>query len=139
MRSRASVGDPLPQEQLDQLTAPKRNDGPRCHKCGTVLRRQPGEDFQVALHFILNQYDFIAAGVRDGTMDWRLISRTIRKIVLDLGLTSEDYIRHVRSEPGSEGIWENFVWLHREFGRKDPKYRDLNLDPAPCEAPEKAA
>ncbi|MEM8791760.1 MAG: DUF4760 domain-containing protein [Pseudomonadota bacterium] len=87
-------------------------------------------DFNYAAHFVLNQYEFIAAATRLGSMDKALLRETIRSILIGLAGSFQDVIHEIRQKDPS--TWENFVWLYAEL--RDGKGPDPGLlDPGPVE------
>ncbi|MEO1240176.1 MAG: DUF4760 domain-containing protein, partial [Pseudomonadota bacterium] len=83
--------------------------------------------FRDASIFILNQYEFIAAGIREGIIDEGLIKATMRSAVIDLCMTYQQEILAIRSNPEHRSAFANLAWLYKRFAK--PHQRRLNLGP----------
>ena len=95
--SHVTPGTPLTDETLSAFNdtkAPSTIDSP---------------SFRNASVFVLNQYEFIAAGVRSGAVDLHLIDQTVGGIVHDLVTTYEPVIQALRKQ--NQRLFENLIWL----------------------------
>ena len=73
-------------------------------------------DFATATFFVLNQYEFLAAGARQGVLDDRLLKETIESAVCGLLESIAPFVRETREHKPK--TWRNLVWLYRRFRRK---------------------
>jgi len=75
-------------------------------------------DFATATFFVLNQYEFLAAGARQGVLDDGLLRETIESAVCGLLDSIAPFIRETREHKPK--TWRNLVWLYRRFrGRRN--------------------
>ena len=127
LRGHQRLGEPLNDAARAALEAE------RIIKPATEKRGDPAPTFNPtfaeAVDFVLNQNEFLAAGVREGAMDMRLLEATQRGVVLGLGKTFQDYIRDVRAK--SPRTWENLVLLHHRFAARDPVHKSTDLGALP--------
>lgn len=128
LRTHQPLGAPLSQEAKAALDAERPTTLPiPAVRSGTPPAFNP--TFAEATDFVLNQCEFLAAGVREGAIDYHLLRATQRGVVLGLGLTFADYIRESRE--GAPRLWENFVYLFYRFAEHDFKYGAIDLGPRP--------
>lgn len=109
------------------LVAPRTIDSLNCETCGASQLSSFDRDFARNVDFMLNQYEYIAAGARPGAIDDRLLRETIRSVVLGLAVTFEDYIRYERNK--SARTWQNLVWLCQKFDKKTWPHHSRKLGP----------
>ncbi|MFK7938206.1 MAG: hypothetical protein AB8B82_02420 [Roseovarius sp.] len=76
--------------------------------------------FRDASFFILNQYEFLAAGVRSGAIDLVLVDKTLRGPLANLLMIYSEEIAHMRR--GSPRTFENLIWLHRTLSGSTKPY-----------------
>lgn len=75
-------------------------------------------DFATATFFVLNQYEFLAAGAREGVLDHKLLKETIESAICGLLDSIAPFVRETREHKPK--TWRNLVWLYRKFrGKKD--------------------
>ncbi len=111
------------------LVAPQKAEGKPCDSCGAQLCESVDHEFAAAADFILNQYEFLAAGARLGAIDKEMLRETLRSAVLGFACAFEDYIRYERQS--NPRIWQNLVWLCAEFDRAHWSKRAMRLGPPP--------
>lgn len=85
----------------------------------------PGADyehpsFREASFFLLNQYEFLAAGVRSGATDLVLVDQTLRGPIKALLTTYSQQIVAMRQ--ASPRAFTNLIWLHRTLSRTMQPY-----------------
>lgn len=69
--------------------------------------------FRTASLFLLNQYEFLAAGVRAGAIDYRLVRTTLRGVILGFVIVYAVQIAELRR--GQPRAFDNLLWLYRRF------------------------
>lgn len=126
MRRHVRLGADLSEEALAALLT-ERTITPPGDTGETAPDFAPG--FTDAVDFVLNQNEFLAAGVREGAMDERLLQATQRGVVLGLGKTLAPYIRATRAD--NPRIWENLVCLFHRFARNDLQFSGIDLGVVP--------
>lgn len=75
-------------------------------------------DFATATFFVLNQYEFLAAGARQGVLDHGLLKETVEGAICGLLESIAPFVRETREHKPT--TWRNLVWLYRKFrGRRN--------------------
>ncbi|MBT0962178.1 DUF4760 domain-containing protein [Denitromonas iodatirespirans] len=69
-----------------------------------------------AARYLLNYYEFIAVGIRNGDFDEKLMRQSWRKIVVNLCVQTHVFIQYMRRETGSgtanqPKVYEHLLWL----------------------------
>ena len=72
------------------------------------------------LRFLLNHYEFIAAGIRRGDIDEFLVLDTERRSILTAYEKTKHYIFALRNDRRSQSIYEHLEWLHARWESKPP-------------------
>ncbi len=112
------LGETAPEDVLNELRNPPR--------------RQMGSPdflgFASSVDFVMNQYEFMAAGVRLGVMDKALLRETIRGVLTGLVITLAPFIAEVRTRKPQ--TWRNLIWLYDRFRTPDDGARP-ELGPLP--------
>jgi hypothetical protein len=70
------------------------------------------EDVHLAARRLLNHYEFIAAGLRNGDFDERLVMDSERSAILRLYQACKPYIWSLRTDRNRMSIYEHLEWLH---------------------------
>jgi len=78
------------------------------------------DEFIQKLRFILNHYEFIAAGIRRGDMDESLVLDAERGTILNFYEFSENHIFSVRNNRRNQAIYEHIEWLHKRWEKSPP-------------------
>lgn len=78
------------------------------------------EALRVSFRHVLNHYEFIAAALRNGDFDERLIRDTERATVVALFETCEDYIYALRDRRERQSVYEHLEWLYIRWKKKPP-------------------
>ena len=73
-----------------------------------------------ALRFILNYYEFIAAGVRNGDISERLLRDSERGTIVKLFEVSQIYIGSIKTKRDRQAIYEHIEWLYRRWHEAKP-------------------
>ena len=81
------------------------------------------EALRVSVRRLLNHYEFIAAGVRNGDFDEQLVKDTERSAILTLYAGCKKYIWSLRNDRQRMSIYEHLEWLHARW--TDPKRKRL--------------
>lgn len=76
--------------------------------------------FRENLQLILNHYEFIAAGIRRGDLDEKLVLDSERGTVLNAFENSEDYIYQARNTRRNQSLYEHLEWLHKRWVKQKP-------------------
>lgn len=74
--------------------------------------------FRDASLFLLNQYEFLAAGVRDGVLDYNLMRTTMRGPIVSVVITFAGPIMETRTR--QPAAFNNLLWLYRRFRGAPP-------------------
>ena len=74
--------------------------------------------FRDASLFVLNQYEFLAAGVRSGSVDYALVKTTMRGPLINVVQTYAAQINGFRA--GNPRSFDNLLWLYRRFRAMPP-------------------
>ncbi|MGF1624671.1 MAG: DUF4760 domain-containing protein [Alphaproteobacteria bacterium] len=89
----------------------------------TTFPEPKAPEFQALLpdlRLILNHYEFIAAGIRRGDVDERLVIDAERGTILSLFEKSETYIFSTRTNRRNQALYEHLEWLHVRWEKSPP-------------------
>jgi hypothetical protein len=70
--------------------------------------------------FLLNHYEFLAAGIRNGDISERLLKDSEKSTVLHLYKTCEKLIHNLRDSRNRRTSFEHIEWLHDRWAAKRP-------------------
>lgn len=70
---------------------------------------------------VLNYYEFLASGIRNGDFDEQMVSDSLRGTILNLFETCQEGIFKLRTNRRRAALYEHLEWLHRRWERKPPK------------------
>jgi Domain of unknown function (DUF4760) len=73
-----------------------------------------------ALQFILNYYEFIAAGVRNGDISERLLRDSERGTIVKLFEVSQGYIGSIKTARDRQAVYEHIEWLYKRWHESPP-------------------
>lgn len=79
-------------------------------------------ELKEAFQLIMNHYEFIAAGLRNGDFDERLIRDSQRATMLTIYEWGKDFIWGLRTSRRRQSIYEHLEWLHKRWETKPPKW-----------------
>lgn len=74
-----------------------------------------------SLRLVLNYYEFIASGIRNGDFDEQMVKDSLRGTILNLYESCEEGIFKLRTNRRRVALYEHLEWLHRRWERKPPK------------------
>jgi len=72
------------------------------------------------LTLLLNHFEFLAAGLRNGDISERLLRDSERGTIIGLVEASEAFIQKVRDTRHRQSIFEHVEWLHRRWKDSPP-------------------
>ncbi len=81
-------------------------------------------DLRLHVRFLLNHYEFLAAGIRNGDISEKLLKDSERGTILRLFETAESssFIAAVRDERKRRTIFEHIEWLYERWHEKPPSW-----------------
>ena len=114
----------------------KRYFGPNCLYYLTARELAEGrEETRLAeLSYLLNYLEFIAAAVRFGDLDEKLMRMTLRGMLCNIYEVSEVYIRNSRM--GNSAAFEHLAWLYAFWFDPALKRPATEREPAPPANPQ---
>jgi hypothetical protein len=89
-------------------------------KCPDNDLTPENEQTRDAFRRVLNHYEFIAAGIRNGDFDERLVRDSERGTILLLFKTCRQMIYKIRDDRSRLSIYEHLEWLNRRWAEKPP-------------------
>lgn len=80
------------------------------------------EELRPQIQFLLNYYEILAAGIRNGEMSERLLKDTDRGTILSLFEVAESsgYIASIRDQRKRKRIFEHLEWLYDRWHERPP-------------------
>src|SRR5680860_619628 len=78
-----------------------------------------------AFSLVLNHYEFVAVGIRNGDFDEKLFKDSERGTILQLYCSCKDVIYKIRDKRERQSTYEHLEWLGRRWGKKLPWYQKL--------------
>ena len=81
-----------------------------------------------SLRFVLNHYEFLAAGIRRGDVDEKLVLDSERGTILNAYEKSMDHIFAVRTNRRNQAVYEHLEWLHKRWESSPPSAIYLNIE-----------
>ncbi len=91
----------------------------KSRKCPDFSNDQ-NEDVRAQFRTVMNHYEFIAAGLRNGDFDERLIRDSERATLVIIFETTEKYIYALRDSRQRQSIYEHLEWLHNRWTKNQP-------------------
>lgn len=91
-------------------------------KAGKMPDLSNGQDETLRAHFrmMLNHHEFVAAALRNGDFDERLLRDSERSAVTSLFKCCEEYIWNLRSSRDRVAIYEHLEWLYTRWETSPP-------------------
>lgn len=74
------------------------------------------------LTMLLNHFEFLAAGLRNGDIAERLLKDSERGTIIGLYEASEPFIQRVRDTRQRQAIFEHLDWIYRRWKEKPPTW-----------------
>ncbi len=89
-----------------------------------VIDEMHGAD-KAAFRMVLNRYEFIATGIRNGDLDERLVKDALRGTILSLYEICEAAIYKQRDNRRRQALYEHLEWLHSRWRAKPVWWSDV--------------
>lgn len=89
-------------------------------KCPKEIINGENPDLKAVFRDILNHYEFVSAGLRNGDFDEKLIKDSEKSTYISLFECCEDYIWSLRNNRDRMSIYEHLEWLHHRWQKKPP-------------------
>lgn len=104
---------------LDSLITvkPYTHDSKPCPKPSELSEQE-----YKAVRFILNHFEFISAGIRNGDIDEQLFKDAERGTVVRLFEAFQDLIYGVRQDRKRDAIYEHIEWLYNRWIKSPPPW-----------------
>lgn len=105
-----------------KFLAKRQNIAPhvKAKKCPEALLDGSDEQLRRDFRDILNHYEFVCAGLRNGDFDEKLIKDSERGTYVSLYECCERYIWRLRDNRDRLTIYEHLEWVHRRWVIKPP-------------------
>jgi len=87
-----------------------------------LVEAADNDDLRTAFRFVLNHYEFIAAGLRNGDFDESLVRDSERGTILSLINSCEKLVWKLRDTRKREALYEHIIWLRRRWETKPPGF-----------------
>jgi hypothetical protein len=98
------------------MIAPHLRNG----QCPTLWLNGNHDHLLIALRDVLNHYEFVAAGLRNGDFDEQLLKDSERATFVRLYERCEKYIWRCRDDRSRMTIYEHLEWVHRRWAKSPP-------------------
>lgn len=92
------------------------------------FRDENDSDIKDALNFLLNYCELLAAGVRNGDLDERLIRDCQRGMIVTTYEVCASHIESLRTTRRRRGIYEHLEWLHSRWEEWPPRFPQRALE-----------
>lgn len=99
-----------------QKIAPYLKEG----KCPEEILKGENEDLRICFRDILNHYEFVSAGLRNGDFDEKLVKDSERGTYILLYKCCEPYIWGLRNNRKRMTIYEHLEWIYRRWETHKP-------------------
>lgn len=73
-----------------------------------------------SMRFVTNHFEFIAAGIRNGDFDEKLVRDSLRGVMLRVYEFFGERIWHLRKSRRSQTTYEHIEWLYTRWERRPP-------------------
>ena len=87
----------------------------RAGKFPEDLSKTENSDVRKHLKFILNHYEFLAAGIRNGDISERLLRDSEKSTIIVLFESSEKYVHDTRDNRKRTSTYEHIQWLYERW------------------------
>lgn len=92
-------------------------------KCPDIL--DPTNEDRENFRIILNHYELISAGIRNGDFDERMVRDSQRGSFVAAWETCEPVIFKMRDDRRRQTTYEHFQWLYRRWEKKPPRWYQI--------------
>ncbi len=75
-----------------------------------------------AYRFVMNHYEFVASGLRNGDFDELLVRDSERGTILQLYESCETYIYQIRNSRDRQTSYEHLEWLNDRWKKRPPQF-----------------
>ena len=99
-----------------KLIAPYLKKG----ECPADVLNGDDNDLRSAFRNILNHYEFLSAGIRNGDFDEKLVKDSERGTYIALYTCCERHIWNLRDGRQRMTIYEHLEWIHRRWHKEPP-------------------
>jgi hypothetical protein len=86
------------------------------------LSKIKNKEFDGKLTFILNHYEFLSAGVRNGDISEQLLKDSQRSVIVSLFEFAEPYIQNLRNDRHKQALFEHLEWLYMRWKGAPPDF-----------------
>lgn len=95
--------------------------GPHIKACSVPdLKQEHNKDLAGEFRFVLNHYEFMCAGLRNGDFDEKLVKDSERGTIVGLFSCCEQYIYTLRDNRDRQSIYEHLEWIYNRWNVKRP-------------------
>ena len=101
---------------------------PHVNKGESVCLTTLPQAHQDAFKLVLNRYEFLAAGIRNGSFHEALVSDALRGGACSLYEVCKASIVDLRALRGRPSLYEHLEWLHDRWERKHPKWPQRTVE-----------
>ena len=84
------------------------------------LEADENKELRFSMRFVTNHYEFVAAGLRNGDFDERLVRDSERGVIVQMFKFFEGHIYSLRKSRDRMTIYENLEWLNVRWTKKVP-------------------
>jgi len=97
-------------------------------KCPDDVLDGTNEELKGHFRDILNHYEFVSAGLRNGDFDEKLIKDSEKSTYVNLYACTEKYIWSLRDNRNRMSIYEHLEWVHRRWGTNPPNLPSRSVE-----------
>lgn len=101
----------------------------RLRQCAPDLpTNEERADLWKAVRLLLNHYEFVAAGLRNGDFYERLVKDSERGTIIAIAATCEQLIFQLRDTRARQSTYEHLEWLRTRWEKKPPGWLQRALE-----------
>jgi hypothetical protein len=89
------------------------------------LEKEENKDLRAAFRFVLNHYEFMAAGVRNGDFDEHLLRDSERGTIIFLYSGCHNHIWNLRKDRPRMTLYEHLEWLNKRWIKPQPRWQQF--------------
>jgi len=114
-KKRATIDLVLHENSNEEIQESKRKIR-KCHDDNTDFTQMSGKDhkdnpMREHIKVVLNNYEFISAGIKEGAFDEEIYKRTKRSIIIRDWKALAAYITALRQQQDNDKLYSEFQWL----------------------------